>query len=295
MVLSTPAPHAPFTPASRHNGKYKGTTAKKTPSFNIAGHQNKHWLVRMGPSPLPKNTLPLLDETYRRRWETLAAVDEMVTKVYQALKDNNFLDTTYIIFTSDNGYHIGQFSMPIDKRQPYETDIKVPLLIRGPGISPSNVSAPVSSVDLFATILEIAGVEHPSDGTTILSPYLAEDRTVLVEYRGEKSEVPASTGCPSDNDINLSHCSKDMACKCEDSRNNTFACARRVSDKFNNIFCVFEDDEKFVEAYDFYEDHYQLNNIGYSMKRGRRNHFRRRLKALVQCKGAECIRTGQNT
>lgn len=36
MVLAPPAPHAPFTPAARHNDKYEGTTAKKTPNFNIA-------------------------------------------------------------------------------------------------------------------------------------------------------------------------------------------------------------------------------------------------------------------
>lgn len=94
--------------------------------------------------------------------------------------------------------------MPIDKRQPYETDIKVPLLVLGPGISASNVTAPVSSVDLFATILGIAGIEHPSDGTTILTPDLAADRTVLVEYKGERSNVPDTTGCPTDSDINLS-------------------------------------------------------------------------------------------
>lgn len=61
----------------------------------------------MGPSPLPKSTLTLLDDTYRRRWETLAAVDEMVEKVHKALTDNKLLSKTYVIFTSDNGYHIG--------------------------------------------------------------------------------------------------------------------------------------------------------------------------------------------
>lgn len=92
--------------------------------------------------------------------------------------------------------------MPIDKRQPYETDIRVPLLIQGPGITPSKISAPVSTVDLFATILEIAGIQRPSDGSSFLKKTLPEDRTLLVEYRGERSDDPPS-GCPSDSDPNL--------------------------------------------------------------------------------------------
>lgn len=95
--------------------------------------------------------------------------------------------------------------MPMDKRQPYETDIRVPLLISGPGIEPSTISAPVSSVDIFATLLNIAGVKYPSDGTTLFNANrnLSPDRTVLIEYRGEKSSKPSSSGCPSDSDLNV--------------------------------------------------------------------------------------------
>lgn len=105
---------------------------------------------------------------------------------------------------------IGQFSMPMDKRQPYETDIRVPLLISGPGIEPSTISAPVSSVDIFATLLNIAGVEYPSDGTTLFNTNndLSQDRTVLIEYRGERSNKPPSSGCPSDSDLNVTACFK---------------------------------------------------------------------------------------
>lgn len=95
--------------------------------------------------------------------------------------------------------------MPMDKRQPYETDIRVPLLMSGPGIDPSTILTPVSSVDIFATLLDIAGVEHPSDGTPLFKRKrnLPLDRTVLIEYRGERSKKVPSSGCPSDSDPNV--------------------------------------------------------------------------------------------
>ncbi|XP_039302313.1 N-acetylglucosamine-6-sulfatase isoform X2 [Solenopsis invicta] len=291
LVLAPPAPHAPFTPADRHDGKYNGTKAKRTPNFNVPIHQDKHWLVRKGPTPLPDDILPKLDEIYRRRWEALLAVDELVKNVHDLLEKRNLLKDTYFIYTSDNGYHIGQFSMPMDKRQPYETDIRVPLLISGPGIESSTISAPVSSVDIFATLLSIAGVKYTSDGTALFNTNrnLSQDRTVLIEYRGERSHKRPSSGCPSDNDWNVTLCAKEMACKCQDAANNTFSCIRRVSPNFNNIFCIFEDDQQFIEAYDMNIDKYQMKNIGYTMKKGLRHKFRKRLKRMVVCRDEQCV------
>lgn len=102
--------------------------------------------------------------------------------------------------------------MPMDKRQPYETDIRVPLLISGPGIDSSTISAAVSSVDIFATLLDIAGVEYPSDGRTLFKTTrdLPQDRTVLIEYRGERSKKAPSSGCPSDSDLNVTASFKSL-------------------------------------------------------------------------------------
>lgn len=291
MMLAPPAPHAPFTPAVRHKDTYEDLKAKRTPNFNSFNQSDKHWLVRRGPSPLPDDILPQLDEVYRKRWQTLLALDELVLNIYHALKIQNLLDNTYLIFTSDNGYHIGQFSMPLDKRQPYDTDIRVPLLIRGPKIAPSKIPAPVSSVDLFATILDIAGLEKPSDGISLLKQKLASDRTLLIEYRGERSTNSPPSGCPNDDDPNLTLCAKELACKCQDVANNTFSCIRRVSPDFNNIYCVFEDNEHFMEAYDMTQDEYQVKNIAYTMKRNLRHKFRKRLKKMVVCQNKNCVMT----
>ena len=61
-------------------------------------------------------------------------MDDLVESIMNALNETDLLDDTYIMFSSDHGYHTGQFSLPYDKRQPYEFDLRIPLLIRGPGV-----------------------------------------------------------------------------------------------------------------------------------------------------------------
>ncbi|XP_051174847.1 N-acetylglucosamine-6-sulfatase-like [Leptopilina boulardi] len=295
MVLAPPAAHSPFNPAPRHNDKYKYIQAKRTLSFNNLEDKSKHWLVKMGPIPIPQDVLPKLDKVYRKRWETLLAVDEMISSVYQTLQRKSLLDNTYIIFTSDNGYHVGQFAMPLDKRQPYETDVHIPLYIRGPKVDKQSiVLSPVSSVDIFATILGIAGLEYFSDGISILKHNLSIDRTLLIEYKGENSGRHHNLKCPNDNDPHLAECDEEFACKCQDSTNNTFNCIRRISKNYNNIFCIFEDNESYIEYYNITQDPEQLKNLGYTMKRDKRHKFRKRLKKLVQCKDETCIFIGSD-
>ena len=59
----------------------------------------------------------------------------------------------------------------------------------------------------------------------------------------------------------MSQCRAEWDCKCQDVANNTYYCIRKIAESENSIFCQFEDDEGFIEAYDLIEDPYQLNNI----------------------------------
>lgn len=116
-MVSPPAPHAPFTPANRHLDSFEKVKAMRTPNFNtVSDDLDKHWLVRMGISPLPDSVIDNIDIYYRRRWQTLLAVDELIEALVEQLKQQNLFEQTYFVFTSDNGYHLGQFSMPFDKR-----------------------------------------------------------------------------------------------------------------------------------------------------------------------------------
>ena len=61
----------------------------------------------------------------------------MVEEFIKILQDLNKLENTYIFYTSDHGYHLGQFSLLKDKRFPYEHDIRIPGYVRGPNVPKS--------------------------------------------------------------------------------------------------------------------------------------------------------------
>jgi arylsulfatase A-like enzyme len=115
-----------------------------------------------------------LREQYVARLQAMASVEQMVASLVEELGSKRRGDT-YIIFTSDNGWHAGEHSLPPDKRTPYEEDIRVPLIIVGPGIAPGSVRDElVTNLDLTPTILEITGATPAvaQDGRSLL-PLLA--------------------------------------------------------------------------------------------------------------------------
>merc|ERR1712117_653323 len=76
---------------------------------------------------------------------------------------------------------------------------------------------------------------------------------------------------------------------CKDSRNNTYTCLRTLFDEVeeeDTIFCLFEDDESFVEYYDIKSDPYQLNNLA-PIAEGNLSKKRELLSQLKACKGRE--------
>ncbi|KRT82940.1 hypothetical protein AMK59_3827 [Oryctes borbonicus] len=266
MIVNPPAAHAPFTPAPRHKGAFSGVKAPRPISFNFSS-TDKHWLVTMPPKHLPTD-VSSLDNIHQSRLETLLAVDEMVEDIFMKLKEIDVLNDTFIIFTSDHGFHIGEFTQPWDKRQPYETDIKVPLLMRGPGITVKTVNKLVTLVDLAPTIFQLAmnGSSNTMDGksfaeflTTDEKQKRIEPEYLFIEYHGEGQSEYIDDGCPYSED--LSECRLSNWCKCQDSRNNTYTCVKYVMGDINLKYCKFYDDVNFKEAYDLVKDPYEITNI----------------------------------
>jgi len=178
MVIAPPACHAPFTPAPKYKDKFNDRKAPRTPAFNRhkADDPKKHWLMETSPKLLSKENEEKVDEIFRNRWRTLLSVDDLIEKVVHTLESYSLLNNTYILFTSDHGYHLGQFGMPLDKRLPYEFDIKVPFWIRGPNITAKQrVTVPVLSIDIAPTLLDLAGIPFSPamDGLSFSSLVLA--------------------------------------------------------------------------------------------------------------------------
>jgi len=100
-----------------------------------------------------------LELSYRAALQSLQSVDDLVAAVVDALKTAGKLDNTVIVYTSDNGFLFGDHRL-VGKSAAYEGSIKVPLLMRGPGI-PENETRNqlVNNLDLVATILDLAGAK----------------------------------------------------------------------------------------------------------------------------------------
>ncbi len=102
----------------------------------------------------------------------MQAVDRDFAALIEHLRGIGQLDNTYIMFTSDNGFHLGQHRMPSGKQTAYETDIHLPLLIRGPGVTAgSHVQAITGNIDLAPTIADLGGasMEDAPDGRSLVA------------------------------------------------------------------------------------------------------------------------------
>ena len=132
---------------------------------------DKPAIVRKG-KPIRRAERREIARRYRCELASLLAVDEGVAAIDRALTDAGLAESTYVIFTSDNGYMHGEHRIRSGKLQPYEEAIRVPLLIRGPGVPRGvRIGDPVADVDLAPTIAELTaagqapGLERSADGT----------------------------------------------------------------------------------------------------------------------------------
>ena len=117
-----------------------------------------------------------LGDLYRKRLESLRSVDDMIEGLIRALKETGQLDNTYVIFASDNGYFLGQHRLT-KKSLPYEEAIRIPFVVRGPGVPARKLDHLVINNDFAPTVADLAGIEPPGfvDGKSF-APLLREGR-----------------------------------------------------------------------------------------------------------------------
>ncbi|MGH6914270.1 MAG: sulfatase family protein, partial [Geminicoccales bacterium] len=170
LYVSTYAPHAPATWAPRHDGLFTDAELPRPLSFDEPDVSDKPRVVRNLP-PLSGPQIEAMEEHYRARLRSLQGIDDLVETIVRALEQTGQLDSTYIVYMSDNGFHMGEHRMIAGKTTAYEEDIRVPAIVRGPGVpAGQHIAAMVLNNDIAPTFADMAGIEAPSfvDGRSFL-------------------------------------------------------------------------------------------------------------------------------
>ena len=248
-------------PAPRHRDLFAAEPLPVTPAFNEADVSDKPTFVRLRP-PLSADQVAGVTENYRQGLESLLAVDEGIVRVVDALRAAGELENTLIVFTSDNGYFYGEHRVPYGKVMVYEPSIRVPLILRGPGVPAGQRRRQlVTNADLAPTILEAAGAQPAGrvpDGRSLFP--LLRDRGL--EW-GRELLVEGAPGI--------------LAV--------AYAAVR------NDRFVYAEHDNGERELYDLRRDPDQLDNlVGEPGLAGVEARLAERLAALQTCAGRACWR-----
>jgi len=191
VEIATFAPHAPYTPAPRDANAFPGLRYPRTPAFDAAPDaQAVRWLLahRM----LSPADTALIDTDFRKRAQSVLAVDAMIGALQQAVAAIGAADKTYFVFSSDNGYHMGEPRLMPGKMTAYDEDIRVPLIVTGPSVPAGRVIEEVAeNIDLAPTFTELMGTRMSGqvDGRSLVP--LARGQSVtnwrtlaLIEHHG---------------------------------------------------------------------------------------------------------------
>ncbi|POS75657.1 arylsulfatase [Diaporthe helianthi] len=264
LMIAPTAPHVenatdPPTPPSRYKSKFANLTIPQRPNFNPPDELHKNrpsWWAG-----LPRLNETQLNETqrlYQRRIEALQGVDDIIEDVINLLRSRSELDNTYVIFSTDQGYHLGTHR-DVGKCSPYIEDANIPLVVRGPGVKAGQVSRIPSTVTDFApTFLDITGLgdeDRPPflDGTSMLQAWENPDdlsigiekEAINVEFWGRAfTEIPTWTG--GDGITGL-------------YRNNTYKTMRIVNEDYAWVYSRWCTGD--TELYDSLNDPYEMTNL----------------------------------
>jgi arylsulfatase A-like enzyme len=259
-LFSPPRLHE-SVPLSIFANPFLGIDMPRTPAFNEADVSDKPRDIQRRPLIGPTRVAQLQD-VWARRQEALQSVDEDVVRLFRTLRATHTLRNTLVIFTSDNGYLVGEHRVLDGKVLPYEPSIRVPLLMRGPGI-PQDVSRRqlVFNGDLAPTIVAATGARPawPMDGESLLAIARGRarrsDRAILLEGppHGDQHGSLQFTG---------------------------------VRTK-EHVYVRYHDGE--AELYDLHRDPYELHNlVGRPADRVLERHLAHRLDRLRWCSGPAC-------
>ena len=152
------------------------------PSFDEADVSDKPSWIRQLPI-LTSDEIAHINNRHEIRVESLQAVDDLVKGVVDTLNGANAMGNTYVFFTSDNGWHHGEHRISTEKGRPYEEDIHIPLLVRGPGMAAGSTTYKLTvNTDYLPTFTDLACSPDPTLCETLKVQknwYVPDGRTLL--------------------------------------------------------------------------------------------------------------------
>jgi arylsulfatase A-like enzyme len=114
----------------------------------------------------------------RDRARMAQSVDRLVMRILRTVRAD-----TYVVLTSDNGFHLGQLGLLRGKGTAYDTDTHVPLLVVGPGVVPGSRATMVSNIDLAPTFEDLAGLDSPAYRSGVsLEPTFGDPSQGVADY-----------------------------------------------------------------------------------------------------------------
>lgn len=268
LELSTFTPHEPATPAPRDARRFRGLTAPRGSLFDTAAGPD--WLPD---SPLSAGEIARLDRDFRERVQSVQSIDRMIRDLRARLRQLGVADNTYIVFSSDNGYHMGERRLRPGKQTAFDHDVRVPLIVAGPGVpAGTTIDALAANVDLRPTFHELAGaLIGPRVEGRSLVPLLRGQApanwrdAVLIEHRD-------SNNLPGDPDRQGAAKGKPPAYQ-----------ALRFAD------ALYVEYQRPRDAPEYYEDPEQVRNVYPSLSPERQAELAQRLAQLRSCSGgASC-------
>jgi arylsulfatase A-like enzyme len=162
MVVGFKSPHGPRTPPERAAQRFGGETLRSVPNldaippYKVAGAADDAPPKRRAANLAGKQTGQL------NYFRAISAADDCLGRILKALDDLKLADNTVVVFSSDNGYYLGEHTLG-DKRSAYEESLRIPLIVRYPkSVGAGRVLDQIAlNIDLAPTLLDYAGVAIP--------------------------------------------------------------------------------------------------------------------------------------
>ncbi len=162
LVVGFKSPHGPCTPPERAKDRFAGELARAVPNLKTPVPYVPGTALKAKSVPTADGKVQVNLDYFR----CVSAADDCLGRLLDALDKLGFSQNTVVIYTSDNGYYLGEHGLG-DKRSAYDESLRVPFIVRYPALGASVkgrvVDAMVLNLDLAPSLLDFAGVTVPKE------------------------------------------------------------------------------------------------------------------------------------